>query len=87
MTSQTLRRWLAAEGHSYRSIKAEVRNLVARHHLARPDATLSEVAIRAGFAEASGFTRAFRSWTGMNVSQFRQSLADAQAAGEEAYAD
>jgi len=75
VTSQTLRRWLLAEGHTYRALKAEVRSLVARHHLGRPDMTLSEVATQAGFAETSGFTRAFRTWTGMNVSQFRQSTA------------
>jgi AraC-like DNA-binding protein len=71
VTGQTLRRWLIAEGVSYRSLKAEVRSLVAQQHLCRPDATLSEVASRAGFAETSAFTRAFRGWTGMNVSEFR----------------
>jgi AraC-like DNA-binding protein len=72
VTGQTLRRRLAVEGVTYRSLKAEVRSLVARRHLARPDTTLSEVASRAGFAETSAFTRAFRGWTGMSVSQFRR---------------
>ena len=72
VTGQTLRRWLVAEHSSYRSLKAEVRCIIARHHLVRPDATLGEVASRAGFAEASAFTRAFRTWTGMNVTQFRR---------------
>jgi AraC-like DNA-binding protein len=76
VTGQTLRRWLAAEGASYRRLKAEVRGLVARQHLCRPDATLSEIAIRAGFAETSAFTRAFRAWTGMKVSEFRQHIGD-----------
>lgn len=72
VTGQTLRRRLAAEGVTYRALKAEIRSLVARRHLARPDTTLSEVASRAGFAETSAFTRAFRGWTGMSVSQFRR---------------
>jgi AraC-like DNA-binding protein len=84
VTGQTLRRWLAAEGESYRGLKAEVRSLVARQHLSRPDATLSEVATRAGFAETSAFTRAFRAWTGMNVSAFRRRLDDAQSPAAQA---
>lgn len=72
VTGQTLRRRLLAEGVTYRSLKAEVRSIVARHHLARPGATLSEVASRAGFAETSAFTRAFVGWTGMTVSKFRR---------------
>jgi AraC-like DNA-binding protein len=82
VTGQTLRRRLAAEGVSYRTLKAEVRSLVARQHLARPDATLSEVASRAGFAETSAFTRAFRGWTGMSVSKFRQAQSRSRAADE-----
>jgi AraC-like DNA-binding protein len=72
VTGQTLRRRLIAEGFTYRRLKAEVRSLVARQHLARPGATWSEVATRAGFAETSAFTRAFVGWTGMTVSKFRQ---------------
>jgi AraC-like DNA-binding protein len=72
VTGQTLRRRLIAEGKTYRTLKAEVRSLVARQHLARPGATLSEVASRAGFAETSAFTRAFIGWTGMTVSKFRR---------------
>jgi AraC-like DNA-binding protein len=88
VTGQTLRRWLLAENACYRSIKAEVRCFVARHHLSRPDATLGEIAVRAGFAEASAFTRAFRAWTGMNVSQFRRIAEDAgQIEGEPGFAE
>jgi AraC-like DNA-binding protein len=76
VSGQTLRRWLVAEGTSYRDLKAEVRGLIARHQLSRPDVSLSEIAASAGFAETSGFTRAFRTWTGMNVSQFRRAVAE-----------
>jgi AraC-like DNA-binding protein len=83
VTSQTLRRWLIAEGVSYRALKAEVRGIIARRHLSRPEASLSEVAARAGFAETSAFTRAFRSWTGVSVSEFRRNLGYADVAPDE----
>jgi AraC-like DNA-binding protein len=72
VTGQTLRRWLVAEGVSYRRLKAEMRCQVARHHVAWSDMTVDELAARSGFAEASAFARAFRAWTGMSVSEFRR---------------
>jgi AraC-like DNA-binding protein len=83
VTGQTLRRWLEAEGASYRSLKAEVRCQVARHHLAWSDMTINELAARSGFTEASAFARAFRVWTGMSVSKFRECQSGLWGGGDE----
>jgi AraC-like DNA-binding protein len=83
VTGQTVRRWLDAEGASYRGLKAEVRCQVARHHLAWSDMTVNELAVRSGFAEASAFARAFRVWTGMSVSEFRECRGGPRGGGDE----
>jgi AraC-like DNA-binding protein len=72
---QTLRRRLISEGVSYRSLKAQVRQEIAGQHL-RGDgqATLSEVAARAGYAEPNSLTRAIRGWTGLSAAEFRRRL-------------
>lgn len=83
VSDQTLRRKLAAEGVSYRTLKAEVRSVVSRQYLARPGMTVTELAGRAGFADTTAFTRAFRGWTGMSVSQFRQAAGSRSSAADE----
>jgi AraC-like DNA-binding protein len=83
ITGQTLRRWLISEGASYRRLKAEVRCQVARHNLAWSDMTVDELAARSGFAEASAFARAFRDWTGMSVSAFRECQRGHRGGGDE----
>jgi AraC family transcriptional regulator len=46
----------------------------ARELLSRPNLPLSEIAVAAGFADQSHFTRRFHEVTGMSPGQFRKSL-------------
>ena len=64
MTGRTLRRRLASEGASYRTLLEEVRESLATEMLATGRLAVEDVALRLGYAEASSFIAAFRRWTG-----------------------
>ena len=64
MTGRTLRRRLASEGASYRTLMEEVRESLATEMLATGRLAVEDVALRLGYAEASSFIAAFRRWTG-----------------------
>lgn len=74
MTPQTLRRRLQQEGQGFQAIKDDLRRDVAIACLAQPELTLPDIASRLGFAEASTFHRAFKSWTGLSPGAYRQQL-------------
>jgi AraC-like DNA-binding protein len=73
-TTHTVRRRLKEEGHSYRAIKDSIRRDQALELLERTDIGMEELAQRLGFSEAAAFTRAFKKWTGLNPSSFRDGL-------------
>jgi AraC-like DNA-binding protein len=64
LSPRTLRRRLADEGVSYRTLVGEVRGELAQELLLNGRLTVEEVAQRLGYAETSSFTHAFRRWTG-----------------------
>jgi AraC-like DNA-binding protein len=70
MSERTLRRRLDEAGWSYRDLLDQVRRERALALLGRGDLNLGEIATRSGFDDASGFTRAFRRWTGSAPSEY-----------------
>ena len=71
---QTLRRRLAQEGTSFNEIKAQCRQDTALYYLGKTNLSIEQIAQRTGFSEASAFTRAFKTWTGMSPHRYRQNL-------------
>lgn len=67
----TMRRHLKQEGHTYQSIKDDLRRDVAIGELQRGHRTIADIAAAVGFAEPSAFHRAFRKWTGMRPTDYR----------------
>jgi AraC-like DNA-binding protein len=74
MSERTLRRRLAEEGVSYRSIVDDVRAYLAREYLRDTPLSVADVASLLGFDDVANFRRAFRKWHGTSPAAFRTSL-------------
>ncbi len=70
-SSRTLKRQLAAEGHSFSSIVEEERREAATLLLVAPDVSLQQIASRLGYSSVTNFARAFRRWTGLTPEDYR----------------
>lgn len=77
LTEATLRRRLKDEGHSYQSLKDDLRRDMAITRLQDSRRPIEAIAIELGFAEPAAFYRAFKKWTGAKPSDYRQALVDA----------
>jgi AraC-like DNA-binding protein len=80
MSPRTLARRLAAEGSSFAEVLTEVRSALADRYLADRTIPISQIAWLLGYAEISGFTRAFQRWTGMVPSAARARQSEAELA-------
>ena len=69
---RSLRRRLVEAGLSYRALTRELQTERACRMLRNPDYTLQQVADALGFADAAGFHRAFRRWTGLTACEYRR---------------
>ncbi|MBX3668219.1 MAG: AraC family transcriptional regulator [Rhodocyclaceae bacterium] len=71
-SASTLRRRLEQDGDSYQTIKDDLRRDLAIARLAHSDLSLDDIAAELGFAETSGFHRAFKKWTGSKPGSYRR---------------
>lgn len=71
---RTLQRKLSSQGYSYSRLVGEVRHAEALHLLAATNLSLTEIAHRLGFSEASSLQRAFVKWQGTTPGQYRLRL-------------
>ncbi|MEM6413505.1 MAG: AraC family transcriptional regulator ligand-binding domain-containing protein [Pseudomonadota bacterium] len=76
MGTRTLQRRLSDNGHSFQSVVDMARKDLARRLLRETDYNLAEVAFLTGFAEQSGFTRAFKRWSGQTPRSYRLEVND-----------
>lgn len=68
----TLRRRLKNEGHSYRELVNDARFFLAREYLLETDLSLDEISRLLGYSDAANFSHAFRRWTDMAPSLWRE---------------
>ncbi|WP_256659153.1 AraC family transcriptional regulator [Pseudomonas sp. A-1] len=71
---RTLSRKLLAQGWQYQQLVDQVREIHARRALSDPTQSITRIAQQLGYADNSGFFRAFKKWTGLSPSAFREQL-------------
>lgn len=71
MSDQTLKRRLAAEGVSYKSLAQGIREKKACGLLRSTELSMEEIADRLGYSDVANFYRAFKSWTGKTPLSYR----------------
>lgn len=74
LSTRTLRRRLAAEGVTYKTLVDEVRASLAVELLSSAGLSVEDTAIRLGYAESASFIHAYRRWKGVTPSAHRQQL-------------
>ena len=73
LAPRTLRRKLSDEGSSLRVIKENLRKDYAIKLLDAEHLNIGEISHKTGFSEAAAFCRAFKRWTGLSPSDWRNS--------------
>lgn len=74
MSLRTLQRQLSQCGASVSGLSAETNHRLSLDLLSNPALTLAEISAALGYSDASNFRRAFKSWTGLTPTEFRDSL-------------
>lgn len=72
MAPRTLRRRLAELGTGFHEIVEQIRRGLAVEHLMAGVHSIDEIAVRLGYSDPSNFGRAFRRWTGMSRTAWRE---------------
>jgi AraC-like DNA-binding protein len=70
----SLQRDLRSEGTSFRDVREDTRQRLAKGYVQNSDISLQEVAFLLGFSDQSNFSRAFRRWTGKSPKDWRESM-------------
>lgn len=71
-----LRRKLSQENTSYEQLVDELRRETAIRMIGEGELSLTSIAYELGFLDPSSFTRAFRRWTNMSPTSFRQQVSE-----------
>jgi len=71
-STRSLTRRLEQLGTSFRSIKQDVMQEMAKSGLAETDSSIIEIALHLGFSETSAFDRSFKKLTGYTPQQYRR---------------
>lgn len=77
MSRRTLQRKLADAKLSYQKLVDDTRRELALRYLEDPQKSITDITFLLGFSGQSAFTRAFRRWTGVSPSTYRERKAAA----------
>jgi len=72
LSQRTLSRRLAAEGLTFSKVRQTLRADLANRHLADKDLSISKIAWLLGYQDVSGFSNAFKRWSGKAPRTIRQ---------------
>lgn len=74
MSATTLQQRLTERGTSFHELLNDIRQELATGYLRRSGTSITEIAYLLGFTDLSNFTRAFKRWTGMSPTRFREDV-------------
>lgn len=80
LSPASLRRKLRGEGASFHELRDEFRRKRACHLLLKTQKSIDTIASTLGYSESSTFHRAFKKWTGLSPSRFREGAQDGRLA-------
>jgi AraC-like DNA-binding protein len=72
MSRRTLQRKLAEAETTYQHLVDSTRRNLALRYIEDPHRSITDITFMLGFSQQSAFTRAFRRWTGVAPSEYRQ---------------
>lgn len=74
MSRRTLQRKLAESAMTYQRLVEETRRDLALRYIEDPRHSIIDITFMLGFSQQSAFTRAFKRWTGVAPTEYRQRL-------------
>lgn len=74
MSSRTLQRRLAQSNTTYLKLVDDTRRDLALRYVENRDKSMSDITFLLGFSGQSAFTRAFKRWTGLSPTAYRQRI-------------
>ncbi|MGD8357389.1 MAG: AraC family transcriptional regulator [Lysobacterales bacterium] len=72
LSPRTLQQRLGDRGTSFHELLNDMRRELATGYLSRSGISVTEITFLLGFTDVSNFTRAFKRWTGMSPTQYRE---------------
>lgn len=72
LSSRQLNAQLKQHHLSFQQCLHQVREQLAKNYLDNPELSILDISLMLSYSEPASFNRAFKSWTGMNPSQWRQ---------------
>ena len=67
-----MQRKLSEESTTYQQEVQKVQKVLALSYITDPEMSIEEIACLVGYSEQPAFSRAFKNWTGMTVTQDRK---------------
>jgi len=77
MSPRTLSRRLRERNQTFQRIIDDVREELGKEYLSATNLSVAQISDRLGFSEPAVFRRAFKKWTGINISVFKEQGAHA----------
>jgi AraC-like DNA-binding protein len=81
MSRWTMTRKLKKEGVTFKHLMNTLKMKAAMNYLESPNLSIMDIAFLLGYSETSVFSRAFKSWTGENPSEFKRDNSKRQGSG------
>ena len=71
LSKRTLQRKLSEENTTFQKQLNSVREVMALHYIENTNISTADIAYLLGYSEVNSFLRAFSTWTGKNLSDYR----------------